>query len=109
MDSVLELSDCDNSKYPRHFEEFLNNCLNQLGNNFFANDYLFAAVYFLIVETGFTPIDLLDTIANHESQSFDIKKLKSITSYPSHQIEKMKKCSSSKPFVYKIKFCLGNR
>lgn len=109
MDTVLELCESDDSSYPKHFEEFLKNCVNQLGDNFLANDYLFAAVYFLVVETGFTPLGLLDEVVNHDSENFDIRKLKSIISYPSDQIENMKKCRPSKPFVYQVKFSLGNR
>lgn len=108
MDVLLSLSE-SNSKYPKHFQDFLNNFVNKFKENFRANDYLFAAVYFLIVETGFTPLDLSDTIEHHDSENFDIRKLRSLKSYSEEQEEKMKKWKRPKSFVYQITFKLGNR
>lgn len=108
MEIVLQLCE-SNSEYPKHFQVFLNNCVNTFKENFVANDYLFAAVYFLIVETGFTPLDLLNTIEHHDSENFDIRKLRSLTLYSEEHVEMMKKLKRPKSFVYQIPFSLGNR
>lgn len=107
MEKILELCDSYNSTYPEHFQVFLNNCIKTYAENFGANDYLFAAVYFIILETGFSPIELTDVIKKN-STNFDIRKLCCVTSYADGHIRISKNIDKSKYFFYQIPLTLGN-
>lgn len=107
MDKILQVCDSFNSIYPQHFQIFLDNCVKDYAETFGANDYLFAAVYFLILETGFSPIELSDTLSI-DSTSFDIRKLRLVKSYCKDNIRIPKRSNKTKYFFYQIPLKLGN-
>lgn len=105
MEEVLQLCDTSGSDYPEYFKEFLNNCLEQFPN-FLANDYLFAAVYFMVLECGFFPVTLYDDYPNQCSDNFDIRKLRFIKSYSANHT-KFVKGQIGEFWVYTIPLRLG--
>lgn len=105
MNKILELSDSYGCQHPLHFQVFLDNCLKTYEENFIANDYLFAAVYFLILETGFTPVEPADTF--NDSINFDFRNISQVLSYTENQIKISNKLDKPKYFVYQIFLKLG--
>lgn len=107
MEKILELCDSYGTTYPQHFQVFIDNCIATHGENFGANDYLFAAVYFMVLETGFTPVDKAGTIGNSESATFDIRKLRRIIAYGEDDIRISNHMNNAKYLFYRVPLKLG--
>ncbi|KAL0271253.1 UNVERIFIED_CONTAM: hypothetical protein PYX00_008401 [Menopon gallinae] len=106
MEAVLQMCETLDTNYPEHFQEFLNNCLEQFPSNFSANDYLFAAVYFIVLEYGFSPTSIYDEYPHPLSDDFDIRKMRFIKKYHNGHM-KLIRGQMGEYWVYTIPLKLG--